>query len=174
MSSTIPDGDWSDYNVDDIALKIWIPQVLDECLEGLTDRFGQTKSDLARNALMIHVHGRYIFERLVEHKMWRSRRRQQVEEQVKYVTFDSDSGRKFNAQTIHKLRDSPRTSFIRAFGKNTQDLKVWMPLKLERLIATLSTDAALTTSEYTRRALTAYYLGRTVIDPMMPRENGED
>ena len=157
MSPNVLDSDWSNYNMDDAALKIWIPEALDQCLDELAGRFEQTKSDLARNALMIHVHGRYVFEHLVENKLWRLRRRQQVED-----------NRKFNLQTTLKLRDSPRSSFIRAFGKNTRDLKVWLPRCLERSITALAIDAGLTTSEYSRRALTAYYLGRTTMDPLMP------
>ena len=157
------DLDWSSYNIDDTALKIWIPEGLDDCLEDLSSRLEQTKSDLARNALMIHVHGRFTFENLVENKLWRLRRRQQIED-----------NRKFNLQTTLKLRDSPRTTFIKAFGKNTRDLKVWMPRDLEKSITALAIDAGLTTSEYSRRALTAYYLGRTTIDPMMPSHIEDD
>jgi predicted DNA-binding protein len=163
MSPNALDSDWSNYNIDDTALKIWIPEVLDECLDRLVSRFEQTKSDLARNALMIHVHGRGTFEYLVENKLWRLRRRQQVED-----------NRKFSLQTTLKLRDSPRTSFIRAFGKNTKDLKVWLPRSLESSIAALAIDAGLTASEYSRRALTAYYLGRTTIDPLMPNTLDEE
>lgn len=163
MSPNALDNDWSNYNIDDTALKIWIPEPLDDCLDILADRFEQTKSDLARNALMIHVHGRYIFEHLVENKLWRLRRRQQVED-----------NRKFSLQTALKLRDSPRISYIRAFGKNTKDLKVWLPRCLECSITALASDAGLTTSEYSRRALTAYYLGRTTIDPLMPANLDEE
>lgn len=163
MPLKIPDGEWSDYNVDDTALKVWIPVSLRMCLEDLADRFEQTQSDLARNALMIHVHGRFLFERLVEHKLWRLRRRQQVEDT-----------RKFSLEgTSIKLRDTPRSAFIKAFGKNTEDLKIWLPRKLECLIGELAYEAGLTSSEYTRRALTAYYLGRTVTDPLMHGSSDE-
>jgi len=153
-----PEGDWAAYNVDDTAVKIWIPEPLDRCLTLLTERFDQTKSDLARNALMIHVHGRLVFESLAENKMWRLRRRQEIED-----------NRKFNMMVSGpKLNDSPRSSYIKAFGKSTEDLKVWMPRQLNSEIRDLATDMGLTSSEYIRRALTAYYLGRTKMDPLMP------
>ena len=41
-----------------------------------------------------------------------------------------------------------------------------MPKKLESLINRLASEAGLTTSEYARRALTAYYLARTIVDPI--------
>lgn len=158
MSLLQPEGDWSDYNVDNTAVKIWIPDLLDQCLAALSERFEQTKSDLARNGLVIHVHGRYFFEQLVEHKLWRLRRRQEVEDTRKFSLMG----------TSVKLRDAPRTVFIEKFGKNTQDLKVWMPRKLQEHLAGLAVAAGLTPSEYMRRALTAYYIGRTRLDPLMP------
>ena len=30
-----PQGDWDDMNIDDVAIKMWIPDVLDECLDTL-------------------------------------------------------------------------------------------------------------------------------------------
>ena len=153
-----PEGDWTAYNVDDTAVKMWIPQVLDQCLTDLTERFEQTKSDLARNALMIHVHGRMTFEALIENRLWRLRRRQEVEDNRVFSLMG----------TSLKLSDTPRASFIKAFGKNTEDLKVWMPRRLQDDLSALAIDVGLTPSEYMRRALTAYYLGRTRIDPLMP------
>jgi len=164
MHTPRPDGDWSRYAADDTAVKVWIPVALDDCLDTLTDRFNQTKSDLARNALMLHVHGRLVFESLVEHKLWRLCRRQQIEDTRKFCLMG----------TSLKLSDSPRTAYIRAFGKNTKDLKVWMPRALQDEIGSLAIDVGLTVSEYTRRALTAYYLGRTKLDPLQsgPSEDG--
>lgn len=156
MALSTLDGDWSDCNVDNTAVKIWLPEVLENCLAELADRLEQTKSDLARNALMIHVHGRYTFERLVEQKQWRVRRRQQVEDTRKFSLMG----------TSLNLRDSSRKAFIEAFGKNTEDLKVWMPRRLQEQINSLAISAGLTPSEYMRRALTAYYLGRTILDPL--------
>ena len=156
MHTQVVEGEWQSYAVDNTAVKIWIPELLDERLESLTHRFEQTKSDLARNALMIHVHGRYTFESLVEHRLWKLRRRQQTEDT-----------RRFSLQgTSLKLSDSPRIAYIQAFGKNTKDLKVWMPRALQDELFRLGMDMGLTVSEYIRRALTAYYMGRTILDPL--------
>lgn len=163
MTLSALDGDWSDCNVDNAAVKIWLPEVLNDCLAELADRLEQTKSDLARNALMIHVYGRYTFERLVEQKQWRLRRRQQVEDTRKFSLM----------KTSLELRDSPRKAFIEAFGKNTEDLKVWMPRRLQEQVNALAIDVGLTLSEYMRRALTAYYLGRTILDPLIPGSDPE-
>lgn len=163
MALSALDGDWSDCNIDNTAVKIWLPETLDTCLAELADRLDLTKSDLARNALMIHVHGRYTFERLVEQKQWRVRRRQQVEDTRKFSLMG----------TALKLRDSPRKAFIQAFGKNTEDLKVWMPRRLQDQITSLAVDAGLTPSECMRRALAAYYLGRTILDPLAPGSDPE-
>jgi len=98
------------------------------------------------------------FEALIENRLWRLRRRQEVVD-----------NRKFSLEgTSLKLNDSPRSNFIKAFGKNTEGLKVWMPRSLQDEITALAIDVGLTPSEYMRRALTAYYLGRTKIDPLMP------
>lgn len=157
MSLTPPDGDWSDYNLDDSSTRAWIPEVLDQCLDVLGEHFEQTKSDLARNALVIHVHGRLLFEQLVQSKMWRLRRRVQTDEE--------EPVRWLNQMTVPG-RVAPRTAFIKAFGKNSCDLKVWMPKRLKDRLQSLADDADLPLSEYVRRALTAYYLGRMLADPM--------
>jgi len=149
-------GEWADMNIDNTAVKIWIPEVLDECLSALSERFEQSKSDLARNGLMLHVHGRYVFEQLVANRLWKLKRRVEQEDNVKY----SLEG------TGIQLEDAPRPAFIQAFGKNSIALKVWMPRQLKNDLASLGFNAGQTTSEYMRRALTAYYLGRTVLDPL--------
>jgi predicted DNA-binding protein len=151
-----PQGDWDDMNIDDVAIKMWIPDVLDECLDTLSERFEQSKSDLARNGLMIHVYGRYVFEQLVANRLWKLTRRIEKELVIKY----SMGGLGVT------LEDDPRPAYIKAFGKNTCDLKVWMPMKLKDNLANLGFHAGQTTSEYMRRAMTAYYLGRTVMDPL--------
>ena len=66
---------------------------------------------------MIHVHERYVFEKLVANRLWKLTRRIEREDTVKY----SMEGIRI------KLEDSPRPAFIQAFGKNTFDLKIWMP-----------------------------------------------
>lgn len=152
----VPDGDWDGMNVDDAVVKIWIPEMLDQCLDALSEQFEQSKSDLARNGLMLHVHGRYVFEQLVAHHLWKLTRRVERELIIKY----SMEG------TSVKLEDAPRPAFIRAFGKNTCDLKVWMPRKLKDDLVNLGYESGQTASEYMRRALTACYLGRTVMDPL--------
>lgn len=151
-----PQGDWDDLNIDDVAVKIWIPEVLDHCLAALSERFDQSKSDLARNGLMVHVHGRYVFEQLVSNRLWKLTRRIEKELVIKY----SMEGLGVT------LEDDPRPAYIKAFGKNTCDLKVWMPMQLKNSLANLGFQAGQTASEYMRRALTAYYLGRTVMDPL--------
>ena len=151
-----PAGDWEGMNIDNTSVKIWIPEPLDDCFTDLCIRFEQSKSDLARNGLMIHVHGRYVFERLVANRLWNLTRRIVREDTVKY----SMEGVRV------KLEDSPRPAFIKAFGKNTFDLKVWMPRQLKEDLESLAIDAGQTVSEYMRRALTAYYLGRTLIDAL--------
>ena len=160
MNLGIPEGDWSLYDVDDRSPTIHIPEVLDECLAALTDRFDQTKSDLARNALMLHVHGRRVFEALVAAKLWRLKRRVQAED-----------SRKFSLQgTRLRSQDSPRKSYIAAFGKSVVELKVWMPSPLHDRLSSLAIALELTPAEYMRRALTAYYLGRLALDPFDGRD----
>lgn len=153
---SVPPGDWDDMRIDNAAVKIWIPASLDVCLADLSVRFEQSKSDLARNGLMVHLYGRYVFEQLVANRIWKLSRRLEQEDNVKY----SMEGIRI------KLEDAPRPAFIQAFGKNNEDLKVWMPKRLKDSIEGLAIEAGQTLSEYMRRALTAYYMGRTVMDPL--------
>jgi len=64
------------------------------------------------------------------------------------------------------LDDAPRPAFIKAYGKSTCDLKVWMQRKLKDGLFGLAMASGVTLSEYMRRALAAYYLGRTLTDPL--------
>lgn len=152
----LPPGAWDGMNIDNTSVKIWIPEPLDNCLTALSAHFEQSKSDLARNALMIHLYGRLVFEQLVANRLWRLTRRTEQEDTTKYS---------MEGISI-KLEDSPRPAYIQAFGKNTIDLKVWMPRQLKEHLESLAIDCGQTGSEYMRRALTAYYLGRTKIDPL--------
>ena len=120
----LPGDWWEQMNIDDIAVKIWLPEPMEECLTTLSDRFNQSKSDLARNALMLHVYGRFVFERLVANRQWKLNRREEGPELiVKYNLEECPDG--------PILEDAPRPSFIKDFGKNTYDLKVWMPRRLQ-------------------------------------------
>ena len=152
----VPPGDWEGMNIDDAAVKIWIPEVLDQCLGALGVRFEQSKSDLARNGLMMHVHGRLVFEQLVANRLWKLTRRVEREQIIKYSMEGIGA----------RLEDDSRPAYIKAFGKNTCDIKVWMPVSLKESLANLGYESGQTASEYMRRALTAYYLGRTVMDPL--------
>jgi hypothetical protein len=159
-----PPGDWDQISFDDSPQKIWLPESLDDCLTVLCDRFKQSKSDLVRNALMVHVYGRLVFEQLVANGLWWPTRR---------TEFPQEGRRKFSLQgsgtvsSNKNLSDAPRPEFIKAFGKSTADIKVWMPFQLVRELSKLAEESGLTFSEYCRRALTAYYLGRTVMDPLL-------
>lgn len=154
-----PDGDWSEMNIDDVAVKLWLPEVLDDCLSALSNTFEQSKSDLARNALMIHFYGRYVFEQLVANQLWKLTRRVETAKPIPET--------RYNAQTptvdVSPI-PPPRQLYIRAFGKNTRDLKVWMPSRLHKEIGKLADQCKKSESEYMRRALTAYYLGRCVME----------
>lgn len=152
----VPLGDWEGMNIDDASVKIWIPEVLHQCLEVLSERFEQSKSDLARNGLMIHLHGRFVFEQLVANRLWKLTRRLERELVIKYSMEGVGV----------RLQDDPRPAYIKAFGKNTCDLKVWMPMRLKEDLSSLGLEVGQSASEYMRRALTAYYLGRTVLDPL--------
>lgn len=152
-----PMGQWDGMNIDDTSVKIWIPEPLDDCLTALSAHFDQSKSDLARNGLMIHLHGRYVFEQLVANRLWKMTRRVEQSEPERKFCLMGDSV---------KLEGDPRPAFIKAFGKNTFDLKVWMPRKLQADLVALALDSGQTGSEYMRRALTAHYLGRTMMDPL--------
>jgi predicted transcriptional regulator len=173
MAHLRPPGDWTGYDIDDVAVRLWIPQVLEDCLTQMADPLEQTKSDLARNALMLHVHGRRTFDALCEHRLWRLRRRQQVDEDEEWMKALTASGRKFNLQGVDMPADDPpRSAYIKAFGKNTIALKVFMPRPLKESLKSLAEQRGMTLSEYMRRALTAYYLGRTVLDALaLPQED---
>ena len=129
---------------------------------GLLGMSGIRKSDLARNALMLHIHGRWLFERLIELKRWRLKRRQQIPDT-----------RKFNLMTRQILHDSPRKAYIATFGKSVVELKVWMPRPLHNDACALAEASALTVGEYTMRALTVYYLGRAKYDSLKDEVGGE-
>lgn len=147
--------DWEQMNIDDAVVKIWLPDSLDDCLSLLSERFEQSKSDLARNGLMVHLYGCYVFEQLVANRMWKLTRRVEKELEVRY-----------NMQGMPALDDAPRPAFIKAYGKSTRDLKVWMPRRLKDGLSKLAIESGVTLSEYMRRALAAYYLGRTLTDPL--------
>ncbi len=153
---TAPLGNWDGMNIDETSVKIWIPEPLDDCLIALSEHFEQSKSHLARNGLMIHLHGRYVFEQLVANRLWKlARRVEQPEPERKYCLMGG---------TV-QLEDEPRPAFIKAFGKNTFDLKVWMPKKLKTDLVALAQESGQIGSEYMRRALAAHYLGRKIMDP---------
>lgn len=133
--------------------------MLDECLAALSDTFDQSKSDLARNSLKIHFHLRPVFEQLVANHLWKLTRR--VEK------AQPEPVARYNAKTPSAVPESPaRQLYTRAFVKSTRDLKVWMPSKLQAAIVLLAEQCGQSDSEYMRRALTAYYMGRGVIDPV--------
>lgn len=117
-----------------IAVKVWLPDNLEQRFTELAKHFDQTRSHMVRVELFRHLYGTYCLEQMRE-------------------LCDGLYGTDPNQLLFSRVPESvPRP-------KNIVNFKIWMPFKMQEDLLNLATKAGLTLSPYVREVLMYRFLG---------------
>lgn len=139
---------------DDSKVTASLPESVDVALKTLADLLEVSASDVARNCVFTHMYGRLAYERAVASGAWQPSRR-----------FDGAMFSELPAGSGDSEK-APRTALIEQIGKADRTFTVYMPTMLKTALWTTAERAGYRVSEYLRRHLATYLLGRLTADAL--------
>ncbi|MES2683538.1 MAG: hypothetical protein V4650_08470 [Pseudomonadota bacterium] len=135
---------FDEFKGDDVAVKFWLPEPLDQRIKQLSEYFGVTRPKFLRVTFFIHLYGRYRLEQM----------RQQVNSGL---FFESPIMQARGGGT--ESDTPPATARPPGLGKNDQDVKLWLPLKMSKDLQALADAAELPLSVFLRNVLVTQIYG---------------
>jgi hypothetical protein len=157
VTAPAQDDDGAPLRADDTSLKVWLPEGLQSKIDLLADHLELTRSDVIRNALLLHAYGRIRFEAWTEQGGWRPKRKASADETRAYaagdVRFSPDRSASTGPEAEPETTPGRRVGFIRQHGKSNDGVRVFMPSLLKEKLEGLARVKGLPASEYCRVAL---------------------
>jgi len=146
---TQTDRDYSDLlKYGDVAIKFWLPELMDTVLAELCTKFDTSRSDLIRQTLFTYLYGRYDLIGLIE----RNDQHYQLNGTVR-----------FSMAPAPDSVTEPEPDLMQDMGKNTEDLKVWIPVRMKADIQKLAEKASISLSEMIREIIISTLFGHTYL-----------
>lgn len=146
--------DLAAFSVNDVCVKIWLPEKLTAALAALSATHEMSRPDVLRWLLFEHVYGRPALDRL---KLWKSERDAEVARHLEQRPAAGSSVMFSPKQT----ELSERQITTRLLGKSVEDCKLWLPLPLKSELERLAKAEALGLSDYVRKTLVRVLLGES-------------
>lgn len=140
---------------DDARIKAWLPHQVRQALSDLADLLGMSDSDVVRSSVFAHLYGRLAYEQAVRAGAWRPSRRNDD------IDFSDEPGDGRGSKP-----KAPRTALIEQIGKSETQFTVFMPTALRVQLWATAERAGMRASEYLRRHLATYLLGRLAVDAL--------
>ena len=148
---TMTERDYSDLlEHGDVAIKFWLPELFEEILNQQCDYADTTRSDLIRQNLFMYLYGRHDLWGLHEFK-----------EQYNYYALHGHV--MFSRSAAPATDEIKEPDLMQDLGKNTEDLKVWIPLKMKGDIQALADKASISLSEMIREIIISMLFGHTYL-----------
>ena len=142
------DLDFGLFRNNDSAVKIKLPESIQLLLDELDNNRQINRSQLVRELLFSYVYGWYSLELMYQKK----------------EGFYWDSGIRFSRAVTDKLpSESIPYNLAPELGKNTYDLKVWLPSNLINELEVLAERANITVSHFCREVIVGALIGRSVL-----------
>jgi len=148
---TQTDRDYSDLlESGDVAIKFWLPEMMGEVLEQECSYAGTTRSDLIRQYLFIYLYGRHDLWGLLERNDYH------------YKLCGHPVFSKCKVEPVDMVEE-PEPDIMQDLGKNTEDLKVWIPVRMKEDIQKLADKASISLSEMIREIIISAVFGHTYL-----------
>lgn len=149
-----PKRDYTHLIQHDHPIKIWMPQAVWDALVELADYHDGDLSKVIRHILFVHVYGHFDYLAQLERNesMFVPHRRSRAEE-------DDDADGPENHEIMFS-RPADCDHRTKELGKNSNDVKVFVPKAFSEEIDGLAKEAGIPRSEYMREALIMYLFGR--------------
>jgi len=147
------DRDYTDLlETGDVAIKFWLPDLVGIMLNQSCEFADTTRSDFIRQNLFIYLYGRYDLMGLLEQRKH-------------YYRLDPPSHIMFSRSAAPKndTVSEPEPDILQDLGKNTEDLKVWIPVKMKEDIQKLADKASISLSEMIREIIISTLFGHTYL-----------
>ncbi len=135
----------------DVAIKFWLPELMDTVLTESCSFFNTSRSDLIRQSLFAYLYGRYDLIGLIE-------RKDSHYQLTRPVLFSKSRG-----TPVEDAVGEPEPDVMRDLEKNTQGLKVWIPGKMKEDIQALADKASISLSEMIREIVISMLFGHTYL-----------
>lgn len=140
--------DFSLFRDNDVPIKIKLPESAQNLLDELDNKRQINRSQLARELLFGYVYGWYLLELMHQQR----------------DGFYWDSGIRFSmAPSPNKMPEPMPYNLAPELGKNTYDLKVWLPTTLVGDLENLAERTSVTTSHFCREVIVGALIGRSVL-----------
>jgi len=150
---TMTDRDYTDLlETGDVAIKFWLPDLVGIMLNQSCEFANTTRSDFIRQNLFIYLYGRYDLMGLLEQRKH-------------YYRLDPPSRIMFSKSAAPKSDtvSEPEPDIMQDLGKNTEDLKVWIPVRMKEDIQKLAGKASISLSEMIREIIISTLCGHTYL-----------
>jgi hypothetical protein len=139
---------YDEYADNDVAIKIWIPEPIEETLRELCEHFEESRARLLRCILFVYLYGRYDFEQMRSKSLGLF-----CESYIRYSLKMTDSDEK------NPITHRSGSNTTPELGKNAHDIKLWIPLKMRDDLQELANRAEKPVSQFFREILVATLLG---------------
>lgn len=140
----------ADFKRNDVALKVWLPQLLVDRVNWLSVQKGVSRPDLVRTFIFINLYGNVAYESLCAQY-----RRREGRDQI-------DDGSSSSENDIRKSRDRTTAVDLREIGKSDEDITIALPSKLKSDLTEVAKLHGLDASSYVRKLLVLELLGEKV------------
>jgi len=146
-SITQTDRDYSDLlEYGDVAIKFWLPELMDTIFSECCSFFDTSRSDLIRQTLFAYLYGRYDLLGLLERKDHH---------------YELSRPVMFSRGPAPERESVAEQDIMQDMGKNTEDLKVWIPVRMKEDIQELADKASVSLSEMIREIIISTLIGHT-------------
>lgn len=139
---------YDDLGINDITVKIWLPDVLITALDEMANYTSSSKSDLLRQTFFSYLYGRYDLMGLIERGDHR---------------FALNGPILYSRQAKEVSDDTPIINRTPELGKNTEDVKAWIPSQIKSDLQKLADESGYTLSHFIREVLISTLFGHTYL-----------
>lgn len=152
---------FSEFEVSDVSLKIWLPQVLVDRVNWVSRETGASRPDVIRALLFEHLYGRVAYLGLVQYQQ----EKEQAEHRRKALPA-TNNGHRLDclvaggeSSDIIPSRSRDTSVDLAMLGKSDADLTITLPRRLKQDLATLAAQHKLMPSSYVRKMLVLLLMG---------------
>ncbi len=139
---------YSALKTNDVAIKIWLPEVVKTAMNEVCFYVDTTHSDLVRQTLFMYLYGRYDLIATIE--------RGEHDFALNQLPRFSRSAAPENSSRVTQNR-TPE------LGKNMFDVKVWISKKMKNDLTILAENSGLSLSVFTREILISNLFGHSYL-----------
>jgi len=150
---TMTDRDYSALlEQGDVAIKIWLPELMGDILDQNCSGLNTGRSDLVRQMLFTYLYGKHDWFGLYERN-------------ESHYSLKPNRGIRFSRSAVEEPEGVlyQRQNITKDLGKNIEDLKVWIPQKMKEDIQSLAARSAISLSEMIREIIISTLIGHTYL-----------